>query len=182
MISRIAVFCGSKSGNNPLYQEHTIEIGKWMAAKKLTLIYGGGNIGLMGTIANSVLEGGGKVVGVIPEVLVQWEVGHQSLTELHVVADMHVRKKMMYELCYAAIILPGGIGTLDELFEMLTWNSLKIHDKKIILLNTAGYYNHLIKHLDVMETEGFLHETWKERLLIATSPKDINDFFGMDKS
>jgi len=177
MKSSIAVFCGSKSGNNPLYKEHAIEIGKWMAAKKWKLIYGGGDIGLMGTIANSVLEGGGHVVGVIPEVLVQWEVGHKSLTELHVVADMHVRKKMMYELCHAAIILPGGIGTLDELFEMLTWNSLKIHDKKIILLNTAGYYNHLIKHLDMMETEGFLHENWKERLLIVNNPNEINAFF-----
>ncbi len=177
MNNSIAVFCGSKSGNNPLFQKHAAEVGYWMVSRKFKLIYGGGNVGLMGTIANSVLEGGGHVVGVIPEVLVQWEVGHKSLTELQVVADMHVRKKMMYELCHAAIILPGGIGTLDELFEMLTWNSLKIHDKKIILLNTAGYYNHLIKHLDIMESEGFLHETWKERLLIANTPDEINAFF-----
>ena len=177
MKNSVAVFCGSRSGNNPLFQEQAVEIGNWMASKKLTLIYGGGNVGLMGTIANSVLDCGGKVIGVIPEVLLKWEVEHKTLTELHVVADMHVRKKMMYELCHAAIILPGGIGTLDELFEMLTWNSLKIHDKKIILLNTAGYYNHLIEHLNTMESEGFLHEGWKERLLIANNPKEISDFF-----
>ena len=120
MYNSIAVFCGSKSGNNPLFQEHALEIGMWMAERKFTLIYGGGNVGLMGTIANVVLDNGGNVIGIIPELLRQWEVQHKSLTELHVVADMHVRKKMMYERSHAVIILPGGIGTLDELFEMFT--------------------------------------------------------------
>jgi len=177
MQNSIAVFCGSRLGNNPLFEEHAAELGSWMAARKFTLIYGGGNVGLMGTIANTVMENGGRVVGIIPEFLTKWEVQHNLLTELHIVADMHERKKMMYDRCHAAIILPGGIGTMDELFEMLTWNSLKIHSKKIILLNSAGYYNHLIAHIKLMEDEGFLHENWKDRLLIADYPKEINDFF-----
>jgi len=177
MQNSIAVFCGSKSGKNPIFQEHALEIGIWMAERDFRLIYGGGNVGLMGTIATTVINNGGKVIGVIPELLTKWEVEHTSLTELHVVADMHIRKKMMYELCHAAIILPGGIGTLDELFEMLTWNGLNIHSKKIILLNSAGYYNHLIAHIKIMEAEGFLLKNWKDRLFIVQTPIEINDFF-----
>lgn len=123
-------FCGSKAGENPLFEAHAKELGKLFAQHNITLIYGGGSVGLMGAIANEIMLNGGEVVGVIPEVLVAWEQQHKGITKLHVVADMHVRKKMMYELCDAAIVLPGGYGTLDELFEIITWNNLKIHEKK----------------------------------------------------
>jgi len=169
-VKSIAVFCGSKSGANALYEQHAKTLGKEMAEKKIALIYGGGNKGLMGAVANAVMQNGGKVIGVIPEVLVQWEAQHTGITELLVVNDMHVRKKKLYELCDAAIILPGGNGTLDELFEMLTWNTLNIHDKKIILLNSAGFYDHLIAHINTMSNEGFLYENWQQRLIVCNDP------------
>ena len=175
---RIAVFCGSKNGNNPVFQADATRLGKLMAANGITLIYGGGNKGLMGAIANAVMDNGGKAIGVIPEVLLEWEHQHEGITELHVVKDMHIRKKMMYELCDAAIVLPGGNGTLDELFEMLTWNTLNIHNKKIILLNTAGYYQHLVTHIEQMAKEGFLYEEWHERLIVLNSADEAIAFFG----
>ena len=156
-----AVFCGSKSGNNPLFTEHAEILGNLLAEHGITLVYGGGRVGLMGTVANAVMNHSGKVIGVIPEVLLIWEQQHKGITELKVVSDMHVRKKMMYELCDAAIILPGGNGTLDELFELITWNTLKIHEKKIILLNSAGFYDHLIAHIKNMQQHEFLHEDWQ---------------------
>lgn len=127
----------------------------------------------MGAIADSVLAHGGEVLGVIPKLLIEWEHQHEGLTELAVVPDMHSRKKMLYEMCDAAIVLPGGFGTLDELFEMLTWNQLKIHDKKIYLLNSDGFYNHLILHLKMLQKEGFLYEGLEERLIFCDSPVEI---------
>jgi uncharacterized protein (TIGR00730 family) len=169
----VAVFCGSRLGNDPLYQQHAKELGVLIAQKNITLVYGGGNNGLMGAVSNSVLEQKGKVIGVMPELLMKREQQHDQLTQLHVVADMHVRKKMMYDLCDAAIILPGGNGTLDELFEMVTWNTLTIHNKKIILLNTAGYFNHLLGHINHMQTEGFLYEDWKLMIDVYSTPDAI---------
>ena len=136
--SSVAVFCGSKFGNNPLYRAHAVELGRLIALNNQTLIYGGGSVGLMGVVSDSVLESNGKVIGVIPDLLRNREIHHPGISELIITADMHARKKKMYELCDAAIILPGGFGTLDELFEMLTWNQLSLHDKKIILLNSGG--------------------------------------------
>ncbi|MBC7652340.1 MAG: TIGR00730 family Rossman fold protein [Deinococcales bacterium] len=181
MYKSLAVFCGSRSGTNPLYKSHTLSLGKMMAINNIKLIYGGGSVGLMGAIADSVMENGGEVIGVIPEVLLQWEQQHKAISELIVVTDMHVRKKMMYNLCDAAVILPGGNGTLDELFEMVTWNTLKIHSKKIFLLNSDGYYNHLILHINQMLLEGFLYEDWQERLVICDSPEAIFAFLDADK-
>jgi uncharacterized protein (TIGR00730 family) len=169
----IAVFCGSRQGANELYVEHAKQLGRLMAENNISLIYGGGSKGLMGAVADAVMDNGGKVIGVIPEVLVQWEAQHHGITELHVVSDMHSRKKMMYELCDAAIILPGGYGTLDELFELLTWNTLQIHSKKIILLNSAGYYEHLFNHIRQMTKEEFLYEDWEERITIVNEPSAI---------
>ena len=182
MYKSIAVFCGSRMGGNLLFQQHAIELGQWMAANDITLVYGGGGSGIMGAIADSVMDNGGKVIGVIPEALMKWEVGHQNITQLHTVADMHVRKKMMYDLCDAAIVLPGGNGTLDEIFEIITWNSLDIHAKKIILLNTAGYYNHLLTHLEYSQQQGFLHGDWKEKLTVVDTPEVIFASYEMDKS
>ena len=173
MYTSVAVFCGSKTGNHPLYEEHAAELGRLLAKEGLVIIYGGGNKGLMGAVANAALAYNGKVIGVIPEVLLKWEAQHTGLSALHVVADMHVRKKMMYDLSDAAIALPGGNGTLDEMFEMLTWNTLSIHNKKIILLNTAGYFNALIGHINHMQLQGFLYNDWNERLLIYNTPDAV---------
>ena len=172
-IESVAVFCGSKTGNNPLFVQHTAELGKLISMLKLKLVYGGGKKGLMGVIADSVLKGEGKVMGVIPKMLIEREQQHEGLTELAIVPDMHTRKRTMYEMSDAAIILPGGFGTMDELFEMLTWNQLKIHNKKIYILNSAGYYNSLIQYLHMADKEGFLHEPLEERILFCTTPIEI---------
>lgn len=173
MYKSVAVFCGSKNGNDPIYVQHALELGKLLALNNITLVYGGGNTGLMGAVANVMLAHGGKVIGVIPEILKDRERHHLGITELKIVPDMHTRKKMMYDLCDAAIILAGGNGTLDEMFEMATWNALTIHDKKIILLNTAGYYNNLIAHINVMQVNGFLHDDWRKMLAIYDTPDAI---------
>ena len=172
-IQSVSVFCGSKNGNNPMFSQHAAELGRLLAMLKIRLVYGGGKKGLMGVMADAVLANEGNVMGVIPKFLVEWEHQHEGLTELAVVSDMHTRKKMMYDMCDAAIVLAGGIGTLDELFEMLTWNQLKIHDKKIYFLNTGGFYNHLINHLRQMEKEGFLYEPWTERVEFCNTPIEI---------
>lgn len=178
----ITVFCGSRSGEDPLFVRHAEELGRLLAEKNIELVYGGGNKGIMGTIANAALGNGGKVTGIIPKVLLEWEAQHDGLTTLMVVEDMHVRKKRLYELGDAAIILPGGNGTLDELFEMLTWNTLQIHNKKIALLNTAGFYDHLIAHMDQMSEKGFLYGNWRDRLLVCENPAAAIDALVSDKS
>jgi hypothetical protein len=172
-IEAVAVFCGSKTGKNPVFDQHAAELGKYISMLNMKLVYGGGKKGLMGTVADAVLAQGGKVMGVIPKLLIEWEHQHEGLTELAIVPDMHTRKRMMYEMCDAAIVLPGGFGTLDELFEMITWNQLKIHDKKIYILNSAGFYNHLINHLKQMQKEEFLYETVSERIIVCETPVEI---------
>jgi len=171
-IQTVAVFCGSKDGLDPAFLKEATSFGNLLGDAGIGLVYGGGNKGLMGAVANGAMDAGVKVLGVIPEVLTTWEHQHEGITELHVVSDMHVRKKMMYELCDAALVMPGGNGTLDELFEMLTWNTLKIHDKKIILLNCGGFYDHLLAHMRVMQAQGFLYENFEHRLLVASTAKE----------
>src|ERR1700735_3747462 len=171
-ISSIAVFCGSKLGKDPLFAQHTIELGQLIAAQNIRLVYGGGKAGLMGLIADTTLAGGAPVLGIIPELLMEWETYHKGITELRTVADMHVRKKMMYEHCDAAIILPGGFGTLDELFEMLTWNQLKIHSKKIFILNSGGFYDPLLMHLQNLENEGFLYDDIGGKIIFCETPAE----------
>ncbi len=172
-IQSIAVFCGSKTGVNTLFVEHARQLGHLLAEKNITLIYGGGNKGIMGAIANAVLEKQGKVIGIIPKLLTEWEHQHAGLTELLEVADMHTRKRLLYEKCDAAIILPGGYGTLDELFEILTWNQLNIHDKKIIILNSAGFYDNLILHLEAMEAQEFLYQKIVDKLTVVSEPGQL---------
>ena len=173
MIRSIAVFCGSQNGNNPLYELHAKELGELLGTRKVKLIYGGGNAGLMGIVANAVLGDGGEVVGVIPDILAKRERSHTGITELLVVEDMHIRKKKMYELCDAAVILPGGYGTLDELFEMITWNNLSIHDKRIFILNSGGYYEHLLQHIERMYSDGFLYENPAENITVLQEPSQL---------
>ena len=169
----VAVFCGSREGKNKIFAMHAKELGKLIAVLGVKLVYGGGKKGLMGIVAESVLADSGKVMGVIPKILVEWEQQHEGLTELAIVPDMHSRKKMIYDMSDAAIVLPGGFGTLDEFFEMITWNQLKIHDKKIYILNSGGFYNHLQQHLKMMELEGFLYEPLSERVLFCDNPVEL---------
>jgi uncharacterized protein (TIGR00730 family) len=172
-IQSLSVFCGSKNGNNPLFCEHAKQIGYMLAEKNITLIYGGGNKGIMGAVANAVLEKDGKVIGIMPRILAIPEHQHQGLTEMLEVEDMHIRKRLLYEKCDAALILPGGFGTMDEFFEMLTWNQLNIHDKKIFVLNTSGFYDHLISFLHKTEEEGFLYSKITNCLKIISSPDEL---------
>jgi uncharacterized protein (TIGR00730 family) len=173
MIKSLAVFCGSKSGSNPLYEAHAAELGHIMAAHGIELIYGGGNKGIMGAVANAVLQKGGRATGIIPQLLLEWEHAHNGLTELIVVEDMHIRKKMLYEKCDAAIILPGGFGTLDELYEMLTWNQLNIHSKQIFILNTAGFYDALMLHMHKMQEAQFLYDKVEDRITLLNTPAEL---------
>ena len=176
MISSLAVFCGSKNGIDGIYVQHAAELGQLMAVSNIKMIYGGGRNGLMGVIADTAMKHKGKVTGVIPHMLLEWEAQHKGISELIIADDMHVRKKKMYELCDAAIILPGGFGTLDELFEMLTWNQLSIHDKRIFILNSAGFFDHLIAHIEKLQREGFLYETAKERITVLEEPSQLMEF------
>lgn len=173
-IKSLAVFCGSKNGNNPLFCIHAKQLGSLLAENNITLIYGGGNKGMMGAVANSVLEKNGKVIGIMPKMLCTIEHQHKGLTEMFEVEDMHSRKRMLYEKCDAALILPGGYGTMDEFFEMLTWNQLNIHDKKIFVLNTSGFYDHLVLFIQKMEVEGFLYHKIVDRLEIVSTPAELN--------
>jgi uncharacterized protein (TIGR00730 family) len=172
-IRSLAVFCGSKNGRNPVFREHAVELGKILARHDITLIYGGGNVGIMGILADTVMEQGGKAIGVIPQVLIEWERQHNSISELIIADDMHARKKKMYELCGAALVLPGGFGTMDELFEMVTWNQLSIHDKHIFILNSCGFYDHLIAHIEKMAEEKFLYEEAQKRLRVINEPSQL---------
>ena len=152
----ICVYCGSSFGNSPLYAGAARELAAILAARNIELVYGGGNVGLMGVIADEVLRLGGSVTGVIPQALLEKEVGHRGLTRLHVVQNMHERKAMMAELSDGFIAMPGGIGTMEELFEVLTWSQLGFHDKPVGLLNAGSYYDALLSFMQHMVAQGFL--------------------------
>lgn len=172
-IKSLSVFCGSKNGSDPLFVDHAKKIGYLLAKNNITLIYGGGNKGIMGAVANAVLENEGKVIGIMPKFLAVPEHQHNGLTEMLEVEDMHVRKRLLYEKCDAALVLPGGFGTMDEFFEMLTWNQLNIHNKKIFVLNTSGFYDHLITFLNKTEEDGFLYSDIHQYLQVISSPEEL---------
>ncbi len=153
----ICVYCGSNAGSKPAYTERAMALGDRIARDGLQLVYGGGNVGLMGIVADAVLQGGGEVVGVIPEQLVNWEVAHRDVTRLEVVGSMHERKMRMFDLSDGFVALPGGFGTLDEMFEMLTWRQLGIGNKPCAFLDVDGFYEPLIGMIDRMVEERFLH-------------------------
>lgn len=163
---RICVFCGSRSGTKPAYQAAAEALGKLLAERGIELIYGGGNVGLMGVVADACLAAGGKVVGVIPRALLEWEVGHQGLTRLEVVDSMHTRKARMAELADGFIALPGGLGTFEELFEVLTWAQLGFHNKPVALLNVDDYYQPLIQLMERGVDEGFMKQENRGLLLV----------------
>src|SRR5262245_11008481 len=169
----VCVFCGSSSGSDPVYAEAARRLGAVLAARGLNLVYGGGHVGLMGVVADAVLAAGGKVVGVINRALVEKELAHHGLTELIVVETMHQRKALMSERADAFVALPGGFGTLDELFEILTWRQLGMHDKPIGLLNVAGYFDPLLSWIAHSVGERFVKEKHRELLLIADDPERL---------
>lgn len=172
-LKAITVFCGSKTGNDDSFIIHAKDLGKILAENKIKLIYGAGSVGLMGALADSCLQNDGEVVGIIPELLVEWEQQHNNLTQLIVTKDMHQRKKLLYEFGDAAIVLAGGYGTLDELFEIITWNNLKIHEKKIYIINTNQFYTNLLNHITQMQKQGFLYENWESRITVVESPNEL---------
>jgi len=162
---RICVYCGSNSGNRPLYAAAARELADVLIRHELELVYGGADKGIMGVIADAVLEQGGKVHGVIPKMLCEKELAHQNLTELHVVSSMHERKTMMAALSDGFVAMPGGYGTLEEIVEIITWGQLKFHDKPCGLFNVDGYFDHLLSYLDVAMAEGFLRAENRRMLL-----------------
>jgi len=153
----ICVYCGSNTGSNPAYAAQARALGERLAADNIALVYGGGNVGLMGIVADAVLAGGGEVIGVIPQQLVDWEVAHRGVTRLEVVDSMHTRKARMFELSDGFVALPGGFGTLDEMFEMLTWRQLGLGKKPCAFLDVGGFWQPLMTMLDSMVRERFLH-------------------------
>lgn len=164
---RLCVFCGSSRGNRAEYSQAARNLGKIIATNGFELVYGGSNVGLMGLLANSVLEAGGKAIGVIPEKLQEQEIAHPNLSQLYIVETMHDRKAKMAELSDAFIALPGGAGTLEELFEVWTWGQLGFHDKPCGFLNVAGYYDTLLEFIDRMVAEGFLRAEYSSMLCVA---------------
>jgi uncharacterized protein (TIGR00730 family) len=173
----VCLFCGSRPGNDPAYANAARSLGETLATRGITLVYGGGHVGLMGVVADAALETGGEVIGVMPEALVEREISHENLTRLHVVGSMHERKALMAELSDGFIALPGGTGTLEEFFEVLTWAQLGEHGKPCGLLNAGGYHDPLLAVFDHMVEEGFLSEEHRAMVLVAPEPEALLDAF-----
>lgn len=172
-MKNIAVYCGSNKGAHPAYAEGAKLLGEVLASNDIALIYGGGKVGLMGVIADSVLASNGRAVGVIPHFLHEKEVAHPSLTELYTVDTMHQRKDMMSSLCDGYIMMPGGAGTLEEFFEIFTWAQLGLHEKPIGILNVDGFYDPLIEMLNKMIEEGFIGEHYRELAIVDGNPESL---------
>jgi uncharacterized protein (TIGR00730 family) len=174
----IAVFCAASDGTRSVYRETAQELGRTLASRGIGLIYGGAKIGLMGAVADTTPAAGGRVVGVIPHVLVDKEIAHDGLSELHVVDTMHTRKRLIGEKADAFLTLPGGFGTFEELFEVLAWQTLKLHAKPVVLLNVGGFYDSMLAFLDVCEGEGMLRGN-RHRLLVASTVDEALSLAGM---
>lgn len=174
----LCVFCGSAPGKSPEYVALARRLGEMLAENNITLVYGGATIGVMGAVADGVLNKGGKVIGVIPQSLVDYEIAHPGLTELHVVSGMHERKAMMYELSDAFISLPGGMGTLDEMFEILTWAQLKYHNKPCYIFNQTGFFDSLLSYLKHAHQEGFIKEAHMELLKEIKDVEQLQNLLG----
>lgn len=177
MMNSIAIFCGSALGSDPIYAKIAEQVGQILAARKQTLVYGGGRSGLMGIIADSALAAGGKVIGVIPKQLVDRELAHPGLTELYVVENMHERKTKMSELSDGFIAIPGGVGTLEEIFEQWTWAQLGIHEKPCAFLNAENFYTGLIQFIHHTTQQGFTKERFSEKLIVSDDFTDILNQF-----
>lgn len=169
----IALYCGSRTGNRPIYKETAIALATTLAEQGFGAVYGGASIGLMGQVADTVLAHGGEVVGVIPKFMLDYEVANNKLTELHIVDTMHTRKAMMAERASAFIALPGGLGTFEEILEIATWGQLDQHQKPMIIYNVAGFYDHLIAQLDWAVEEGFLPLHHRAKILVCDKEQQI---------
>jgi hypothetical protein len=169
----ICVFCGANFNDDPLLTEAIDQLAQVMVSRNMALIFGGGRVGVMGMIADAILKKGGKAIGVIPEFLLNKEVGHTGLTELHVVQNMHQRKQMMNDLCDGIMTLPGGFGTLEEFFEVLTWLQLGLHQKPIGILNVNGFYDFLLKQMDIMVEQRFLKPVNRQLVLTSADPIEL---------
>jgi uncharacterized protein (TIGR00730 family) len=176
-MERICVFCGSSPGSNRAYLAAARATGRALADRGLAVVYGGGSVGLMGAVADAALEAGGEVIGVIPRALELRELAHSRLTTLHVVGSMHERKAKMAELAHGFVALPGGMGTLEELAEILTWAQLGLHDRPVGLLDIAGYYEPLVAFLDGAVAEGFVRPEHRRLLTIAGDPATLLERF-----
>jgi uncharacterized protein (TIGR00730 family) len=174
-VRRICVYAGSNPGSDPAYAEAARGLARLFAERGVGLVYGGGRVGLMGVVADTVLEAGGEAIGVMPQALIEREIGHAGLSELHVVGSMHERKALMAELSDAFVAVPGGIGTLEELIEVYTWSQLGIHSKACGVLNVAGYYDHLAAFLDHAVEAGFLRPQHRAVLSVAADPAELLD-------
>ncbi len=172
-MKRLCVFCGSSAGDDPAFAEAAAAVGRALAERRITLVYGGGNVGLMGVLADAALRAGGEVIGVIPKALMEWEVGHLGLTDLRVVDSMHERKALMAELSDGFAALPGGIGTLEEFFEIWTWAQLGVHHKPCGLLNAEGYYDPLVTFLDGMVERGFLKPRHRSMAIVEREVRPL---------
>jgi len=171
----ITVYCGSTLGNNTAYAERAKELGAWIAKNGHALVYGAGSVGIMGEVADAVIECGGKTIGAIPEFLMGREVDHRRLTEIHIVKDMHERKKLMIDLADAFIALPGGAGTLEEITEVISWQGLGLIEAPCIIYNVEGYYDDLRAYFDRMESEGFLAERPRAKVHFPDSLAEIKE-------
>ncbi len=163
----VAVYCGSNPGLDVVYADQAIALGQAIAARGMRLVFGGGNVGLMGIIADAVLQKSGEVIGIIPQQLMEWEVAHTGLTELEVVSNMHERKMRMFDLSDGFIAMPGGFGTMDEMFEMLTWRQIGIADKPCAFFNVNEFYSPLVQMMDQMVSQGFLHREQRNDLHVG---------------
>ena len=176
MNTSICVFCGSRTGNAPIFRDRAGDVGRLIAERGHGLVYGAGHVGLMGVVADAALQAGGHVIGVIPASLVERELAHEGLSELRVVPSMHARKAMMAELSDAFIALPGGLGTFEELCEILTWRQLRFHTKPVGLLNIDGYFDPLIAMLDRAVAEGFMNEASRQLLRVHVEPLALLEY------
>ncbi len=172
-MKRLCVYCGSSAGKNDDYSAAARDLAEVLVQNNIGLVFGGSRRGMMGQLADAVLDGGGEVEGVIPKSLLEKEVAHDGLTEMHVVDSMHARKLMMAVLSDGFIAMPGGYGTLEEIIEILTWAQLQFHEKPCGLLNVHGYFNHLLSFLDHAEAEGFLRPAHRAMLLVSKTPADL---------
>ncbi|GAB3926714.1 LOG family protein [Mucilaginibacter myungsuensis] len=169
----ITVFCGANFNGDPILKQAVEQLAQVMATREITLVFGGGRVGVMGMLADAIIAQGGKTIGVIPQFLMDKEVGHTGLTELHIVENMHQRKQMMNDLCDGIIMLPGGFGTLEEFFEVLTWLQLGLHNNPIAVLNVNGFYDLLLQQMDVMVEQRFLKKANRDLVITSADPIEL---------
>ncbi|HDD61834.1 MAG TPA: TIGR00730 family Rossman fold protein [Chloroflexi bacterium] len=176
-MEKIAVYCGSSPGKNPAFHQAAVQLGKVLAEREITLVYGGGSVGLMGILAQTIIDRGGQVIGVIPQAIADMEVAFTDIQDLRVVEDMHTRKALMAELADAFIALPGGMGTIEEIMEILTWAQLGFHEKPCGILNIAGFYDQLLKFLDRLVMDQFIAPEHRSMLMVDESPQSLLEQF-----